>query len=406
VSNTDFQQSELWEVSRQLIGMNTVSENSNVEAAEYIANYLKDSGLTVQILIDETDGVKKASVLAWIGPREPGGLIISGHIDTVPFTGQPGWKTDPLVLQTDGQRIYGRGTADMKVFIAQAIVATRQVQKRHKEFKHPLLFIFTRDEEITCKGAGHLVEHDLPTFFKETLPMTEFALIGEPTDYEIFSAHKGMATFEVHIHGKGGHSSVPKKGLNAIQEMGNVIKIIAEIDAELQQHETAENRRLFPECPTSAFNLGTITGGLANNMIAETCILRVSLRVSPGDNEQDILEKVQSRIENEVAQRIRKFAPECDVTIENIHATSPMKSPTESPISKLLSQVIGSPVEHGAPYGTDGGQFQNLHINSYIWGPGTISQAHQPNESISIEHFLSGQEKLERIIDEWCVKGQ
>lgn len=304
------------------------------------------------------------------------------------------------------REFYGRGTADMKVFIAQAIVATRQVQQRHQEFKHPLLFIFTYDEEITCRGAGYLVENALPTFFQKTLPMPEYALIGEPTNFEIFSAHKGMATFEVHVHGKGGHSSVPKKGLNAIQEIGNVIKIIAEIDEELQQHEATENRQLFPECPTSAFNFATITGGLATNMIAETCTLVVSLRGSPGDDAMAIIEKVQTRIENEIAKRIRKFSAECDVTIKNIHATQPMKSPTESPLSKILSKIIEKPVEHGAPYGTDASQFQRLHINSYIWGPGTISQAHQPNESISIEHFLTGQEKLERIIYEWCVKGQ
>ena len=404
MSNTDIQQSELWEVSRQLIAMDTVSDNSNLEAAEYLAAYLRDSGLTVQVPVDEIEGVKKASVLAWIGPKEPGGLIISGHIDTVPFNGQPGWKTNPLELQTDGKRIYGRGTADMKVFLAQAIVATRQVHQKHKEFKHPLLFIFTNDEEITGQGAGRLVRDVLPTFFKETLPMPEFALIGEPTDYEVFPAHKGMATFEVHIHGKGGHSSVPKKGLNAIEKMGDVIRIIHEIDAELQQHATEENTQLFPECPTSAFNFGTITGGLANNMIAETCILRVSLRVSPGDSEVEILEKVKTRIENEVAKEVRKFSPECDVTIENMHATPPMKSPLESPLSTLLKQVIKKPVEQGAPYGTDAGQFQHLHINAYIWGPGELSQAHQPNESIATERFLDVQEKLEHIIYEWCVK--
>jgi acetylornithine deacetylase len=406
VSKTDIQQSELWEVSRRLIAMDTVSDNSNLEAAEYLASYLRESGLTVQVPVNEVLGVKKASVLAWIGPEVPGGLMISGHLDTVPFDGQPSWKTHPLEMQTDGKLIYGRGTADMKVFIAQAVVAARKVQQQHKEFKYPLLFIFTYDEEITGQGAGHLVHNFLPTFFKETLPMPEFALIGEPTDYEVFPAHKGMATFEVHVHGKGGHSSVPSKGLNAIEKMGDVIRIIHEIDMDLQAHPTEENTRLFPECPTSTFNFGSITGGLANNMIAEVCILRISLRVAPGDSEVELIERVKTRIENEVAQEVRKFSPECDVTIENIHATSPMKSPLESPLSALLSRILDKPVDQGAPYGTDAGQFQHLNINSYIWGPGALSQAHQPNENIPVERFLYGEEKLESIIYEWCVKGQ
>ncbi|GCF06939.1 M20 family metallopeptidase [Dictyobacter arantiisoli] len=404
-TSDDMQKSELWEVSRRLIGMDTVSAHSNLEAAEYLAHYLQESGFESRILTDEVEGVKKASVLAWFGPQEPGGLMISGHIDTVPFDGQPDWKTNPLELQTDGKRIYGRGTADMKIFLAQAVVAARQVHQQHSTFKHPLLFVFTYDEEIAGQGSGHLVHNILPTFFKETLPMPEYALIGEPTDFNIFPAHKGFATFDVVVRGKGGHSSVPKQGLNAIKKMSDVIQIIDEIDQELQQRITPENLQLFPECPTSAFNYGVIKGGLATNMIADTCRLNVSLRVSPGDNEEEILNTMRARIEQEIAREMRAFSPECGVFIEHLHATPPMKSPLESPISHLLSRIIEKPVEHGAPYGTDAGQFQLLNINSYVCGPGTLEQAHQPNESIPIEHFLTGQKHVERIIYEWCVKG-
>src|SRR6266487_894007 len=152
MSSTHIQESELWEISRQLVGFNTVSAFSNVVAAEYLANYLEEGGFAVRLLTEEDHGVQKANVIAWAGPEVPDGLIISGHIDVVPFEGQPGWKTDPLVLQTDGQRIFGRGVSDMKVFLAQAMVAA----KRHslEALKRPLMFIFTYDEEIAGQGSA------------------------------------------------------------------------------------------------------------------------------------------------------------------------------------------------------------------------------------------------------------
>ncbi|GCE09057.1 acetylornithine deacetylase [Dictyobacter aurantiacus] len=403
MSTHDIQSSELWEVSRRLINFDTVSAHSNLEAVEYLEDYLKEIGFTVKVIADDVDGVKKASVLAWFGPSQPGGLMISGHIDVVPFEGQPGWKTDPLVMETDGKRIYGRGTADMKIFIAQALVAAKQVVQQHQDFKRPLLFVFTYDEEVAGQGSGRLIKM-LPQFFEETFPMPEMALIGEPTDFEIYSAHKGYATFDLVVRGIGGHSSVPKKGMNAIEKMGDVIRIITEIDRELEQRITPENTQLFPECPPSAFNFGIIGGGLAANMIADTCRLKMSLRVSPGDTSEEILGTMKDRIEREVTRKMREFSPECAVTIENLHATPPMKSPQQSPLSALLSRVFNKPVEHGAPYGTDAGNFQHIGINSYVCGPGALEQAHQPNESIPVEHFLSGQEKVEQIIADWCVQ--
>ncbi|GCE31115.1 acetylornithine deacetylase [Dictyobacter alpinus] len=405
MSNTEIQQSELWEVSRQLIGFDTVSAHSNLEAVHYLEGYLKEMGFNVKVIVDQVDGVDKASVLAWYGPAVSNGLMISGHIDVVPFDGQPGWKTNPRVMQTDGKRIYGRGTADMKIAMAQALVAAKQVIKQQQDFKRPLLFIFTYDEEVAGQGSGKLIKI-LPQFFKETLPMPEVALIGEPTDFEIFPAHKGYATFDLVVHGKGGHSSVPKKGLNAIEKMGDVIRIISEIDTELEERITAENIELFPECPPSAFNCGIINGGLAGNMIADTCRLKMSLRVSPGDSSEEIIGTLKERIEDRVARKMREFAPDCDVVIENLHSTPPMKSPMQSSLSALLSRVMEKQVVHGAPYGTDAGNFQHLGINSYICGPGALSEAHQPNESIPVEHFLSGQEKLEQIIAAWCVKDE
>jgi acetylornithine deacetylase len=401
----DIQHSELWEVASRLISIDTVSAHSNMEAVDFIANYAQEAGLHVRVLQDDIEGVKKGSVIAWAGPAVEHGLILSGHTDVVPFAEQPGWRYDPLKMQLDGERIYGRGVSDMKVFLAQALVAAkRQKLDQIDQLKRPLVFLLTYDEEVAGQGSGRLVKQ-LPEVFKE-VPLPTVALIGEPTDFEIFPAHKGYASFDIRVHGKAGHSSVPGAGLNAITTMAEVIRIIQETDHELELRTTPENQDLFPECAYSAFNLGMIHGGLAPNMIAEHCRLTVSLRVTPDDDFQQILAHLRSRFDQEITPAMRTKGADCGVYIENPIMTPPLKSPSESPFTRLLSEVMERPVNKGAPFATDGGQFAALGIQSYICGPGALAEAHQPNESLTIANFLSGQQRLERIIQRWCIAQQ
>ncbi|HET7639081.1 MAG TPA: M20 family metallopeptidase [Ktedonobacteraceae bacterium] len=400
MSILNIQASELWEISRQLIGFNTVSAGSNMLAAEYLANYLEDSGFAVRLLAEEVAGVQKANVIAWAGPEVSDGLIVSGHIDVVPFDGQPGWKSDPLVLQTDGQRIFGRGVSDMKVFLAQALLAA----KRHPlaTLKRPLVYIFTCDEELAGQGAARLIK-TIPELFNN-YPLPTVALIGEPTNFEIFPANKGYVLFDILAHGKGGHSSVPDKGLNAIDKMAEVIQLLQEMNKSLQEHVLPENMRLFPDSPYSTFNSGVISGGLAANMIAETCRLVVSMRVAPGDNLEEIMATLQERIDGEISRDMQAFSPDCGVFVENVMAAPPMRSPTDGDFCRVLSRVMGQPLERGAAYATDGGYLQQLGINSYICGPGLLAEAHQPNESLPVTNFVTGLERLEHLIYEWCLK--
>jgi acetylornithine deacetylase len=400
VDGNNIQESELWEISRQLIGFNTVSAGSNVMAAEYLANYLEESGFAVRLLTEEVAGVQKANVIAWAGPEVSDGLIVSGHIDVVPFDGQPGWKSDPLVLQTDGQRIFGRGVSDMKVFLAQALLAAKRLPL--DALKWPLVYIFTCDEELAGQGAARLIK-TMPELFNN-YPLPTVALIGEPTNFEIFSAHKGYVLFDILVHGKGGHSSVPDKGLNAIDKMAEVIQLLQEMNKSLQEHVLPENTRLFPDSPYSTFNSGVISGGLAANMIAETCRLVVSMRVAPGDNLEEIMATLQERINGEISRGMQAFAPDCGVFVENVMAAPPMRSPTDGDFCRALSRVMGQPLDRGAAYATDGGHLQQLGINSYICGPGLLTEAHQPNESLPVTNFVAGLERLEDFIYEWCIK--
>ena len=400
MSGSEIQRSELWEVSQRLIGFDTVSAKSNVEATEYLANYLQGMGFQVQHVKENDQGVQKGSVIAWIGPAEPDGLIISGHTDVVPFEGQPGWKSDPLKLQIDGDKLIARGVSDMKVFLAQALMAAKN--QSLKDLKRPLVFIFTHDEEVAGQGAGRL-KNKLPEIFKD-FPMPKIALIGEPTDFQIFPAHKGYAVFDILVHGRGGHSSLPEKGINAIERMADVIEIVRHRGQELREQASVDNQKLFPESPATTFNYGLIEGGLAPNMIAETCKLTVSVRIAPGDKIEEITQHLQKAMDQQIAGSMRKQWGESVIKIENLIAVPPMTSPIDSAFSRCLSEITGKSVAQGAPYATDGGQFEPMGIHSYICGPGALDQAHQPNESLPIANFTRGQELVEKIIRQWCIE--
>lgn len=399
MTNNSLEQSELWEISRKLVSFNTVSARSNVQAAEYIADYLEKCKFTVRVLKETVEGVEKATVLAWVGPAADGGLIVSGHTDIVPFEGQPGWTMEPLVMRTDGERIFGRGVTDMKVFLAQMLLVAKQLPL--EKLQRPLVYIFTSDEEVAAQGSARLLKV-LPEVF-QGYPLPTVALIGEPTDFAVFPAHKGYATFDIQVRGKGGHSSAPHKGLNAIEKMADVIALFKEANQRLQQQVSSENTRLFPESPASVFNFGVITGGLAANMIAESCSLTTSIRIAPGDTLEDILADVRGKIDSTVVQSMRQFGPECGVSIEHVTTVPPMLSPTQDAFCDLLCRVMNTRAEMGAPFATDGGQFQQVGIHSYICGPGLLDEAHQPNESMPVSNFFTGLEKLKQILHEWCI---
>src|ERR1051326_7600257 len=316
MSLDSLQTSELWEISRQLVSFNTVSSASDAQAAEYLANLLEESGFSVRLLRETAQGVEKVMVVAWVGPAVPGGLIVSGHIDIVPFAGQPGWRSDPLVMHAEGERVYGRGVTDMKIFLAQMIIAAKRLA--FNKLKRPLVYIFTRDEELAGQGAQNLVK-TLPGIFTD-FPLPSLALIGEPTNFEVFPAHKGFIIFDVIVRGKGGHSSAPTKGLNAIEKMGDVIQLLKETNVQLLHAVKPENVQLFPEYPASVFNCGIIEGGLASNMIADICRMMVSARVSPGDDVDEMIETLRQNIENDIARSMREFDPSCGITLENLLA--------------------------------------------------------------------------------------
>ena len=391
----------LYEVASRLIGFDTVSSKSNVEAMEYLGTHLDDHGFRVSLQRTEVAGVAKVNLVACAGPAEPDGLIISGHIDTVPFAGQPGWQRDPLRLEVEDTQVYGRGTSDMKGFLAQCLDAAARLNLA--ALKRPLVFIFTADEEVGCLGAARLLPL-LPNLLGE-IPQPRLAWIGEPTSYRVFHTHKGIVVFTVTVRGRGGHSSVPEQGVNAIAVAGRAIETIGRYQAELRAQRSVAFAAIFPESPYTTLNFGTIAGGTAANMIAETCVLQVSYRPLPQTDPLEVYREIAKRL-HEIDPR-DYGSPDHRATLElsQPFVVPPLLSPRATPLEGALFAILDRHSSGGAPFATDGCQFALGGIAALICGPGDLDQAHQPNESIRRDAFEQGTGVILAVVNRLCGGG-
>ena len=387
-------QEPLWRITERLVAFDTVSTNSSLEAARFLADEIDLPGWTVRVHEEQGFGASKGSVVAVAGPPEPGGLILSGHLDVVPFASQPGWTRDALVLGRDEHRIYGRGVADMKGFLAQCVVLAQSLDLGR--LRRPLAFVFTSDEEVGCLGSGRLVDH-LPSLFG-SCPMPDRAVIGEPTSFRVYGAHKGHVRCAVQVEGSPGHSSRPDLGLSAIGAAAEVVRAIERFAEGRGRQATEEHRQLFPDFPGIPFNVGTIAGGSAVNMIAERCEMTLGFRHRPGDDAHDLLATVSAEIRDSVESRY----PGASVQLADVLVTPPLHQAPEGPVADALRDLSLAAVFLGAPFATDGGQFERAGIRSYIWGPGELSQAHQPDESMPITSFVRMPSLLEQLVYRVC----
>jgi acetylornithine deacetylase len=381
---------DLLELERRLIGFDTVSRNSNLALTDFVAEVLGKLGLEVRTFHSRDGG--KANVFATLGPRDVGGLMLSGHTDVVPVEGQA-WDSDPFRLTERDGRFYGRGTADMKSFIAQSILAAEAV--RHQKLKRPLHLAFTYDEEVGCYGAVGLVRG--LTAGKHVLP--QCAVIGEPTNFQVFNKHKGYTVCRVGITGVEGHSSKPTKGANAIVQAAKVIEKLLEVGAERQTHRSQEADF---ELPYTTVNVGTITGGTAVNIIPNRCEVRFEYRTMPGEDLSYVFNQIKGYVNEVLLPDFRKQQPEVNIEVVEEVRSPPMLTPAGSMIEALALELTGNRRTGSAPYYTEGAIYNGAGIPTVICGPGDIDQAHRPNEFISRQQLDQGLPFLGRLIQRVC----
>ena len=382
---------DLLELERRFIGFDTVSRNSNLAMVSHLEELLRALGCRVDRFASQ-DGTK-ANVFATLGPVDVGGLMLAGHMDVVPVEGQA-WNTDPFALTESEGRLFGRGTADMKSFIALALVAAEAVRLR--KLRRPLHLAFTYDEEVGCHGASRLMEglkrsnHVLPAC----------AVIGEPTGYQVFRLHKGFHSVRVKVKGVEGHSSKPGKGANAIAQMGRVLEKVMAVS---QERSTKRSMAEFFEVPHTTVNVGLIQGGTALNIIPNHCEMFFEYRTMPGEDSEFVYRQVEGYVREVLLPEFRKQQPQVDMTVELTGRGLPMMTPPGTEIEALALELTGNAKSSAAPYYTEGAIYNESGIPTVICGPGDIDQAHRPNEFVTREQLEQGQPFLGRLIERVCL---
>lgn len=371
------------EVLAQLIAFDTTSRNSNLALIEWVEAYLAKRGIASR-RVANADG-SKANLYALIGPEVEGGVVLSGHTDVVPVDGQP-WSSDPWVVTERGGKLYGRGVADMKSFLALAL-AHIDVALDAK-LKRPIILAFSYDEEIGCLGAPSLIADIV-----RDAPRPAAAIIGEPTSMKVVSAHKGVRSFFVEVTGREGHSSLPDAGVSAVMEGLKLMALVAELGREARAQ--ASDAYFAP--PGATMTIGKVEGGTAANILARRCEFVWDLR-SPSMNEGDAIEARFMAAAESLDAEIKQRAPEGGVRVTRRSKTVGLSIDRDSAAETLARALTGDNETRAVAYAAEAGLFQGAGIPAVLCGPGSIEQAHQPDEWIEIAQLEEGAEFMRRLI--------
>ncbi len=365
----------------RLVAYPTVSDRPVTALAAYLAERAERAGFRVEVFEAEEAG--KANVVCSAGPEgAPGGLVLSGHMDVVPVDGQP-WTSDPFRVTRTADRLVGRGTADMKGFVAATCEALDRVDAR--ALRSPLVLVWTHDEEVGCLGSRRLPDQ------LGGRPLPREALIGEPTSFRVLRMHPGHAAARVRCRGAAAHSSKPDLGRNAILLAARVVLAIDALAAEWSTERRFEG---LLARPYPVVNVATVRGGSAINVVPDACEIEVGFRPLPGDDPVARFEALRARVE--------ALAPG-DVEAALLRVTPAMLTPEGTALYQALLPYAASPEEGAASFATDGGNFERLGVRSLVFGPGSIDVAHRADEFIPVDELHRAVDVVERLVRARCA---
>ena len=376
---------ELLAMLERLIAFPTVSKDSNLGLIEWTRDYLAGLGATSRLTYDATG--KKANLFATLGEGSRPGLVLSGHTDVVPVEGQA-WDTDPFKATVIGDKLYGRGSADMKGYIATALVMAPKFLVSKADA--PLHFAFSYDEEVGCLGVRSLIQ-DL----KDIGLKTAGCIVGEPTLMQPIIAHKGTHRFRCCITGREAHSSYTTQGVNAIEYAARIIVYIRQMADRLQQLET---RDYAFTVPFTTMQTGLIRGGLAANIVPKECEFIFEARTLPGASEHKLFQEVKDYAAT-LLPEMQRVEPNAAIKLDMIASAPGMNMQESDDIVKLAASLTRNKPNGAVSYGTEGGLFQAAGIPTVICGPGDIEQAHRPNEFVSLAQLAQCEAFMQRLLD-------
>ncbi|MGF6694974.1 acetylornithine deacetylase [Metapseudomonas resinovorans] len=368
----------------RLVGFATVSRDSNLELIAFIRDYLAELGVESELFYNAER--TKANLFATIGPGDRSGVVLSGHTDVVPVDGQA-WTVDPFRLTDREGRLYGRGTADMKGFIASVLAAVPGFLERPLQM--PVHLAFSYDEEVGCLGVRPMLAE------LESRPHKPWlCLIGEPTELKPVLGHKGKLAMRCQVQGAACHSAYAPQGVNAIEYAARLISKLGEIGAELARPERHDERF---DPPFSTVQTGTIKGGRALNIVPAECEFDFEVRALPNFDARQVADELLSFAETELVPRMRVVQPDTGIRLQPLSAYPGLATSPDSEAAQLLALISGSAEFGTVAFGTEGGLYDQSGIPTVVCGPGSMDQGHKPDEFISLEQLAACDAMLHRL---------
>jgi len=369
-----------------LVAFPTVSRDSNLPLIDWVEEYLESHGVTAHRVWNEDR--TKASLFAHIGPEVAGGVVLSGHSDVVPVDGQA-WSSDPWTVTERGGRLYGRGTCDMKGFVALALAAVPLALAA--DLKRPLQLALSHDEELGCTGAPPMIAE-----MARSLPRAAAVIVGEPSRFSVVTGHKGGTGLKVHVQGFEVHSSLIHTGVSAIMAAAPLIDFANRMNAANAARPPTALAQLF-DPPWTTLHVGMIQGGTAHNITAADCRFSCEFRVVPGEDIEDWVAAFEGQVAQATAA-MQAIRPETGITLDRFFVVPPLRPETDGAAEALVRRLTGDNATHVVSYGTEAGQFQAEGYSAVVCGPGDIAQAHQPDEYLEISEFDAGWSFMQRLV--------
>lgn len=361
------------ELAQTLVRMNTVSVNSNLELIHFVRDELKKLGVASRLTFNE--GKNKANLFATLGEGKPAGVILSGHTDTVPWDGQ-NWRDDPLSAKVQDARLYGRGSADMKSFIALALAQAPAFLESDAPFA--VHFAFSYDEEVGCFGV-----RDLIADMREAGVKPLACIVGEPTSMVPAIAHKGVYRYRCCVRGKEAHSSLTPQSVNAIEMAARVVGKVRDM---ADGFERSEPRYEGFDVPFSTASVCRFQGGIADNVVPRDAEFRYEFRELPTADVAAMQAEVRAYAKS-LEPAMKKVAPDAGISFETICEVPSFLGSASDPVTRLAQRLSGEQGTTLVAFGTEAGIFKQSGIPTVVCGPGSIVQAHQPDEYVSLEQL-------------------
>jgi len=369
----------------RLVAFDTTSRDSNLALIDFARTYLEDHGIKSTLVFDAER--RKANLFATIGPEDRGGIMLSGHSDVVPVDGQD-WASNPFRLEARDDRLYGRGTSDMKSFIAVALAAVPDFIAAAS--RTPVHIALTYDEEVGCIGVRGLIQR-----LKDAPVRPALCIIGEPTLMQPVVSHKGKRSLRCRVHGLESHSALSHLGVNAIEFGADIVAHIRRM-ANRKRTEGPYDPGFTP--PYTTIHTGTIAGGTALNIVPRDCRFDFEIRHLPGDDPDAMLDELRAQAKALVPE-MRALSGDTGIELDEFNAIPALSTAEDSEVVRLAQSLSGANSVGKVSFGTEGGLYQQAGIPTVICGPGSIEQAHRPNEWIALDQVRQCEAFVHRLID-------